>query len=365
MRILVLAENYTTPDGLVSLHYIHSRNKWYVDEGINVSVLSFKAKYDYEIDGVKVYTLKSYKEKLYSNNYDLVLLHAPNLKHHLTFILKYGNRFDNIVFYFHGHEALRRSKIYPKPYKFARKQPFIKLLVTEVYDSFKLLVWKKEIPKFIEKSQFIFVSNWMYNMFLRFVKIDSKLLEDRKHIIYNCIGKEFEKKSYDTQIKKEYDFITIRNNLDGSKYGVDIVCRIAENNPNYKFCIIGKGNYFKYNKKPENLEWIDKNLSHEEIIDFLNKAKCALLPTRADAQGVMACEMATFGIPLITSNIDVCKEVFEGFENVAFIDNEEERINIEPIFNKLQNIKLKRKNEKYYAQNTVHKEIDLFRKLKV
>lgn len=68
MRILVLAENYTTPDGLVSLHYIHSRNKWYVDEGINVSVLSFKAKYDYEIDGVKVYTLKSYKEKLYSNN---------------------------------------------------------------------------------------------------------------------------------------------------------------------------------------------------------------------------------------------------------------------------------------------------------
>ena len=41
--------------------------------------------------------------------------------------------------------------------------------------------------------------------------------------------------------------------------------------------------------------------------------------------------MATFGIPLITSNIDVCKEVFEGFENVAFIDNEDEKINIEPI----------------------------------
>ena len=35
------------------------------------------------------------------------------------------------------------------------------------------------------------------------------------------------------------------------------------------------------------------------------------MPTRADAQGVMACEMATFGIPLITSNIDVCKEVFK------------------------------------------------------
>lgn len=357
MRILVLAENYTTPDGLVSLHYIHSRNKWYVDEGINVSVLSFKAKYDYEIDGVKVYTLKSYKEKLYSNNYDLVLLHAPNLKHHLIFIKKYENRFKNIVFYFHGHEVLRTSKIYPTPYKFTKKQHIIRKLAREIYDIIKLLVWRNQIPKLIQKSQFIFVSNWMYNMFLRFVKINPGLIEDRRHIIYNCIGKEFEKATYDTQIKKKYDFITIRNNLDGSKYGIDIVCRVAESNPSYKFCIVGKGNYFRYNKKPENVEWIDKNLTHEEIIDFLNKSRCALLPTRADAQGVMACEIATFGIPLITSNIDVCKEVFEGFENVAFIDNEEESINIEPIFMKLQNIKIKGKSEKYFAKILLPKKL--------
>ena len=62
---------------------------------------------------------------------------------------------------------------------------------------------------------------------------------------------------------------------------------------------------------------------------------------RADAQGVMACEMATFGIPLITSNIDVCKEVFEGFENVAFIDNNDENTDIKSIFKKIQNIKIK------------------------
>ncbi|NLL04831.1 MAG: glycosyltransferase family 4 protein [Clostridiaceae bacterium] len=364
MKILVLAEDYSTTDGLVSLHYIHSRNKWYIEKNLDVSVISFRTKNDYKIDGVKVYTIKSYKEKLMSQDFDLVLSHAPNIKHHLKFLNKYGDKFNNIIFYFHGHEVLRTSKIYPKPYKFTKKQPFIKKLIREVYDSFKLLVWKNEIPKFIWKSQFIFVSNWMYNMFIRFVKINPELIKDRKHIIYNCIGKEFQNITYDTQIKKKYDFITIRNNLDGSKYGIDIVTKIAKNNPKYKFCVIGKGKFYRNFEKPENLEWIDKNLTHEEIIDFLNRSRCALIPTRADAQGVMACEMATFGIPLITSNIDVCKEVFEGFENVAFIDNEDEKINIEPILKELQKVTVKQKNEKYFEKNTVVREIELFKKLK-
>lgn len=364
MKILVLAENYSTLDGIVSLHYIHSRNKCYVEEGVDVSVISFRSEYDYEIDGVKVYTIKSYKEKLFSDKFNILLLHAPNLKHHLRFLKKYENNFNNIIFYFHGHEVLRTSKIYPNPYSFTKKQPFIKRSARELYDIFKLLVWRNKIPRFIEKSQLIFVSNWMYNMFLKFVKIDPEIIKDRKHIIYNCIGKDFENIIYDTEVEKKYDFITIRNNLDGSKYGIDIVTKVAKKNSQYKFCVIGKGEFYKNFLKPENIVWIDKNLTHEEIIHFLNKSKCALLPTRADAQGVMACEMATFGIPLITSNIDVCKEIFQEFENVGFIDNDDENIDIKPIFNTLQSIRVKEKTEKYFPKNTVAKEIELFRKLK-
>ena len=193
-----------------------------------------------------------------SQDFDLVLSHAPNIKHHLKFLNKYGDKFNNIIFYFHGHEVLRTSKIYPKPYKFTKKQPFIKKLIREVYDSFKLLVWKNEIPKFIWKSQFIFVSNWMYNMFIRFVKINPELIKDRKHIIYNCIGKEFQNITYDTQIKKKYDFITIRNNLDGSKYGIDIVTKIAKNNPKYKFCVIGKGKFYRNFEKQKILNGLTK-----------------------------------------------------------------------------------------------------------
>lgn len=364
MKLLVLATNYTDIKGKFGLFFIHSRNIAYKNEGIDVSVLSFRTDFDYEIDGIKVYTLKTFEDSLKDKKYDIVLSHSPNLRNHYKFLKKYSDRFSNIIYYFHGHEVLISSKIYPKPYNYTKKASIFSKLTREIYDRVKLIIWRRYFKKNYRKSQFIFVSNWMKDMFDKFIKIDSNILKDRTHIIYNCIGKKFEKLEYDIDVSKKYDFITIRNMLDKSKYGVDIVCRIAANNPNYKFCIVGKGSFFEFNSKPDNLEWIDKNLTHEEIVSFLNKSKCALLPTRADAQGVMACEMATFGIPLITSNIDVCKEVFEGFGNVEFIDNDDENIDVEPILNRLQNVKIKEKNEKYFAKNTVGKEIELFRKLK-
>ena len=361
LKLLVLAEDYSRPDGFVSLHYIHSRNKWYVRKGIDVSVLSFRAEKDYNLDGVKVYTPRTYEKELKYDKYDILLSHAPNLRNHYRFLKKHGKRFNNIVFFFHGHEVLRTSQVYPKSYDFNNKNSLLFSIVRDMYDQFKLILWRKYFKKIAHKSHFIFVSNWMYKMFIKFVKLNSNIIKDKKHIIYNCIGERFESISYEAGAEKIYDFITIRNNLDGPKYGIDIVTRIAENNPQYKFCVVGKGKFYEYNKKPNNLEWIDKNLTHEEIIVFLNKSRCALLPTRADAQGVMACEMATFGMPLITSNIDVCKEVFDGFENVEYIDNEAEEINIESL---LQRINLnKEKNTKYYAKNTIGKEIELFNKI--
>lgn len=364
MKILVLATDYPRLDGSVASFFIHSRNICYFESGFDVSVISFKSDCDYEIDGIKVYTLKTYEKELKKKKYDLLLSHAPNLKHHYRFLRRYSNCFNNVVFFFHGHEVLRTSKVYPEPYNFYKKHPLLDRKIRDIYDMFKLLIWRQYFRRIAYKSHFVFVSNWMYQMFIRFVKLDPKIIEARKHIIYNCIGEQFEKEYYNVDEEKKYHFITIRNNLDGSKYGIDIVSKIAENNPQYKFCVIGKGDFYKFNEKPKNIEWINKNLSHEEIINYLNKSKCALLPTRVDAQGVMACEMATFGIPLITSNIDVCKEIFEGFENVAFIDNDDENIDIETIFNRLINIEVKEKNQKYFKKNTVGKEIELFRKLK-
>ena len=132
---------------------------------------------------------------------------------------------------------------------------------------------------------------------------------------------------------------------------------MAKVNPQYKFLVIGKGSFFQYYPKASNLEWLDKNLRHDEMIVLLNKSRCALMPTRVDSQGVMSCEMATFGIPLITSDLPVFYEIFHGFENVQYIDNKD-AVDLSSI---LVDIKATgTKNKKYFLEKTIQEEIKIF-----
>ena len=281
----------------------------------------------------------------------------------MRFFSRYGSNFEKIVFFFHGHEVLRTSAIYPRPYNFM-KENFVWNFSKDVYDFVKVRVLRVFFRKVMHKSEFVFVSEWMATQFYRFLDFCPADLDSKQHVIYNCVGQYFEENAYDPDSPKSYDFITIRNSLDHSKYAVDFVCEIAVNNPGFGFCLVGKGDFFKHYDKPDNLDWIDRNLSHEEIVSYLNQSRCALLPTRADAQGVMACEMATFGIPLITSDIDVCREVFSGFDNVVLIDNQVGDIDLRSLLTMLEGRQTSVKNAQYFMKNTVHKEIDLFRSLK-
>ena len=340
MKILILATNYPNLKGNISLYYIHTRCTYYVKNGLDIEVLNFSAEEDYTIDGVRVITLDNYKNKNYKN-YDLLISHAPNLRNHYRFIKKYGRNFKKQLFFFHGHEVLKLNKDYSKPYNYMRKR--FKIL-QGIYDFIKLKVWHYYFTKYNDISYYIFVSNWMKEMFLKNTKISEKLINPHSYITYNSIGEEFE--NYNEISEKEYDFVTIRGNLDGSKYCIDIVNQLAFQNPNYKFLVIGKGKYFDIYEKAPNIERIQEHCNHEKIIEMLNKSKCALMPTRTDAQGLMACEMATFGIPLITSDIPVCHEIFDSFSNVEFINND--NIQNESIINKYRKIldKVSNKNNK-------------------
>lgn len=359
MRVLVAAAGYPTPEGDASLYYIHTRNRYYVSRGIDVSVLNFGAREDYVIDGIPVYTMKTQRESLRNITFDVLVCHAANIRNHYAFLLKYEKLFPAIVFVFHGHEVLRCSRVYPSPYAYVRKGSHINRCLKDCYDIAKLGIWRKAFERLAGKSWFVFVSKWMYSEFLRWVKIDSSIIENRKRIIYNSIGLEFEEESYDKNVPKVYDFVTIRSFLDGSKYCIDIVADLARSNPQYRFCVVGKGNFFIYNKKPGNITLIDRHLSHTEIIQLLNQSRCGLMPTRADAQGVMACEFATFGIPLITSDIPVCREVFADFDNVGLISNETSGIELKDVFETLVCAEVTRKNRKYFAENTSGEEVKL------
>lgn len=359
MKILILAEDYPDLEGKISLFYIHTRSLHYLKKGIDVEVISFRAKYDYNIDGVNVIRLDTYKNRK-QTKYDLLILHAPNLKNHYIFLKKYGKNFDKHIFFFHGHEVLKINKDYSKPYKYMDKK--IKVF-RNVYDFLKLKIWHNYFIKNNSKSYYIFVSKWMKEMFLKNIKIKENLIDGRSYITYNSVGEIFETETYNKLENKEFDFITVRGCIDGSKYSIDIINNLAYNNPNCKFLVIGKGKYFNIYTKASNIIWIQKHCNHEEIVKYLNKSKCALMPTRTDAQGLMACEMATFGIPLLSSNIPVCHEIFDDFDNVELIDNTNQQIDLEEVLEKLEKGYPYKKNTKYYNKNTSEKEIEIFIKV--
>lgn len=353
-RILVLSEDYSNNEGKVSLHYIHTRNIEYLKSGIQVDVLSFSTSQDYNYEGIRVISEETYSTE--SVQYSKLLSHAPNLKNHYRFINKNTSDFEEIIMFFHGHEVLKISEAYPEPYSFVTKRNKFKVWLRDRYDDYKFRKWKNFIINHKNKLELVFVSDWMLNQFLKNIKISKDDLSNY-HIIHNSVGAYFEKNSYDSKSEKKYDFVTIRSSLDGSKYCIDVVRKLALKYPNKCFLVIGKGKFFEHYEQPENLTLIQKQLNHQEIIHYLNRSRFALLPTRTDSQGVMACEMLTFGIPLVTSNIPVCEEMFQSFSNVIFIDNELPVLDFSKEF--WQSAINAEKIHKFSRVNTVDKEIEL------
>ncbi|MTG98556.1 glycosyltransferase [Myroides sp. BIT-d1] len=361
MRVLVAVQTYSVPGMKVSHFFVQVRNLYYKKFGLDIDVLNFSTKEDYVIDDIKVYSKNSALVRVKKGEYDILISHQPNLRSHLFFFLKYSKYFKKKIHVFHGHEVLNVRKVYSKPYSFDKSNKFFKNIFQSTYDNLKLIIWNKVYSRDIVNTHYLFVSNWMYDEFLKWTKVDKNTFDRVSSITYNCVGEYFETNNYSLLLPKEFDFITIRGNLNGSKYCIDLINDLAYNNPNMSFLVVGKGTVWNYIKKAPNITWLDTFLTHDEIIKLLDKSKCALMPTRTDAQGLMMCEMATFGIPVITSDIKVCHEVFDDFENVKFIDNNDLKTDLEVILKELEAGLPYTKNTKYFAENTVVKEVKLIR----
>lgn len=354
MKMLVLVTDYPRPKGTHSYMFVHVRNMYYVKYGVEVTVINFASKDCYEIDGIRVITEGQYRQE--NREYDLLVSHASNLRNHYKFLKKNEKLFRHIIFFFHGQEILKFREAYPKPYDYCGGGSTLKRVFRNRYDDLKIFLWSKYYKKLENKADFVFVSNWIKNQFVKNTKLNEL---KHIHIINNSVGAVFEQAEYDWKREKKYDFITIRSNMDGSKYGVDIVCKLAEENPKMSFLLIGKGRYFQFNRKPDNVKWINSTFSHEEVLEFLNQASCGLLPTREDTQGVMTCEMATLGMPVITSDIEVCHEFFDDMPNVELIQNECSA-DICEIRDRLIKKLPYKKCKLYFADATILRELQLF-----
>lgn len=360
MKILVLCSDYPDNFGGISLNYVHTRNVYYIKRGYDVTVLNFSANKSYEKDYIKVISLREYKENADKQSYDLCVCHAANIKFHYLFLKKEDFRFKHIVFFYHGHEVMKLND-YPVDYSYV-KGNHLSRLFTPIYDWAKLKMWKSYITKNINKVELVFVSEWMRDTFLKNIKLSETVLRNKKlHIIYNCISSRFETCTWNSKSNKKYDFVTIRGNIDTSKFAIDFVNELAFHNPKSTFLVVGKGQYFEHYKKAPNIVRIEKYMNQDEIIEVLNSSKCALMPTRLDAQGVMTCEMATFGIPVITSDIPVCRYVLSDYSNVRYIENEKPDVDLMEILSRIPQINTK--NNRFFVSETVQKELDLYENL--
>lgn len=355
-KILVLVADYPNNDGGVALMYVHARNKYYIQHGIDVTVLNFAASKKYVIDDIPVIPLKSYESQ--GKQYDVLVLHAANIRNHFRFLRKYDKRFPHMIFFFHGHEVLKLNDVYPEPYDYVKKS-ILRAKFQNLYDNFKLLIWRKYLPSVADKTDYIFVSNWFYGEFKKYTGLDDAKLNNHVHIINNSVGRVFEENNYQYEGDKKYDFITIRSHMDNSKYGIDLVDGLAQKYPQYSFLIIGRGKYYEIHKVPENVTWVNRFLSHEEIMGYINQSKCGLLLTREDTQGVMTCELSVYGIPVITSDIEVCREICGDLKNVQLVENNVNKIDLTIVYNELINHPIAEKSDRYSYDKTVQVEEEL------
>ena len=362
MKILELCANYPGPTEKAALTFVKARNHTYRELGIgDITVLNFTLTEGFYVeDGFKVISLAEYKKNYSEENFDLLISHAPNIRNHYRFLMKYQSRFKKLVFVFHGGEVLSIRKEYPRPYPYLHKRNIYRK-INLIYDPFKFWVWRHYFRRQTEDVTLVFVSEWIKNKFEEYIKLSLDTIKAHHYIINNNISKRFENLNYDTSSPKEYDFITIRSNLDNPKYAVDVVNNLAKANPQFNFLLIGKGEFFSHYEKARNIDQIESYLTPDEMVTLLNKSRCALMPTKNDTQGIMACEMATFGMPMITSDIEVCRSVFDGFANVAFISNEDTNIALQDIVLRIK--PTKEKVKKYFFENTILREVELLKSI--
>lgn len=319
MKLLVICQDYPNTRSRDVSAFVHTRNREYLARGHRVSVLSFAAAAAYAWDGIEVFSEDVVPDV---GDFDACVFHAPNLRNGYRFLWRHRRRFKKVCFVNHGHEFLNWFNYLPAPYAFdlspARR---LRRAVQFVYDRFKLRVWAWFFRRYRAHAPgVILVSASMRAEVERDMRIDFDRLGVLNTVINNPIHPAFTERVYQTPVRPDADFVTIRS-FDNPKYAIDLVAECARLNPGRSFHVYGAGRYFDFYPPPPNLTVIKQKFAQADLPALLGRYRAALLPTRQDTQGVMMCEAACFGMPLWTSDLKVCREMIGHLQNVRFFDN--------------------------------------------
>lgn len=87
-KILVLCSGYPSKENLYNCSWAHTRNRYYVNNGLDVDVYRTDTGESYQIDGVKLIDRQALANNLKLEIYDLIISHSPNIRKHIPIILK-------------------------------------------------------------------------------------------------------------------------------------------------------------------------------------------------------------------------------------------------------------------------------------
>lgn len=311
-NVLVLSNNYPSPNSLYRNMFVHKRVMSYKESRLVCDVMRMNifCKNNFEeFEGINIVEGQADRlgNILEESNIDTVCVHF--LDKNMWNILKNFNKKIRIIVWLHGADIQpwwRRKHNYTTEEELNKAKE-----ESEERQAF----WKsvfEEIDKF--NIHFIFVSQYFADIVFEDYKIT--LPRNRYSVIHNCIDTNmFKYVKKDSEQRKK--LLSIRP-YASRKYGNDLTVRAIQELSKeqffkeLKFLIIGDGKLFDETLEPirkyKNVEISKKFLRQSEIAELYQEYGIALIPTREDTQGVSRDEAMASGLVPVTNAVTAIPE---------------------------------------------------------
>lgn len=374
---LVLAKQYPSYDDLYKYGFLHSRLRAYKANNHildmfrvtnDVSSLGFR-----EFESIDVFSgeHRQLAATLSSGQYKNLFVHILD-----STMWSAINRFVdsiNVCIWVHGSEAQTWQ---------SREYELEGLSVQEIERKKKLsdnrkTFWQSLIKDFGNKITLIFVSNYSKYEFIENI-CDGKE-EFNSKVVHNFIDSSvfpYEEK----ELESRYEILSIRP-FSSKTYANDLTVKTILELSKYpefeklSFTIVGDGDLFKELTKPianfSNVNLQQKFVKQNEIAQLHREHGIFLIPTRMDSQGVSRGEAMSSGLVPVTNKVAAIPEFVDDASGVL-VESEDyigmanriiELINNPVEFSKVSRAASERAQLQCGFDNTIAKEIELFKNL--
>lgn len=371
-NVLVIVPAYPNYVNLYNCAFVHSRNREYKSNGINLQVFTvnpniwYQTKYKRDEIPVLSGTYKDLKSLLAKHQYKTVVTHFVDELLYPIFD-GYINDNEQLIFICHGPETVYKYLVNKtRPYFSA---PYSESVIANQFDLKDFYVNKYSQK---ENVEWVFVSEWLKN----FSEEQQGLKFRNAHVINNIISEElFPYKPRKPEDRKKILLVRKFDNI--CQHSIDqVVLCIRELSrrkifDDLQFDIYGDGNYYDELVAPikefKNIHLHRKFLPNEELNKVYEDHGIMLLPSRHDAHAVSMGESASTGLVVLGSNVTSNPYFMNEKENHTLTDPEDYKglaDIIEMLYNNPQEFLRISKNmadftHQFKKENTVYKEIEL------